>query len=80
MGDETPQHCQVLAGRVIKAFRAGRDRPSPEWQGAALRGILVDSYTANAHGGTGRRLRLETGGKLPKAGFSADLGRRLKPG
>lgn len=78
-GDETPQDCQVLAGRVIKAFRAGRDRPSLEWQGAALRGILVDSYTANAHGGTGRVFDWKLVANYRKLGFPLILAGGLNP-
>jgi phosphoribosylanthranilate isomerase len=53
-GKETPNDCEVLEGRVIKGFRAGQDRPDSIWKGAAIRGILVDSYSAESAGGTGR--------------------------
>src|SRR5690606_32749553 len=78
-GDETPEHCNVLAGRVIKAFRAGRDRPAPQWQGAALRGILVDSYAANTYGGTGRVFDWNLVADYRKLGFPLILAGGLNP-
>lgn len=78
-GDEPPEHCGVLAGRVIKAFRAGRDQPGREWQGAALRGILVDSYTANAHGGTGQVFDWNLVADYRKLGFPLILAGGLNP-
>lgn len=53
-GNETPDDCEILEGRAIKVFRAGQDRSDSIWKGAALRGILVDSYSAESAGGTGR--------------------------
>jgi phosphoribosylanthranilate isomerase len=52
-GEETPGDCEVLAGRVIKAFKAGKDLPDPVWQDAELQGILLDTYHEGAAGGTG---------------------------
>lgn len=52
-GEETPEDCEVLAGKVIKAFKAGKDRPDPVWSQAPLRGILLDTYSPAAAGGTG---------------------------
>ena len=77
-GDETLPDCQVLAGRVIKAFRAGRDQPKPEWRGAALRGILIDSYGVNAYGGTGQVFDWKLVASYRKLGFPLILA-RLKP-
>lgn len=52
-GQETPDDCELLEGRVIKAFRAGHDLPDPIWREAVLRGVLVDSYSSGSAGGTG---------------------------
>lgn len=52
-GAEPPEVCEALEGRVIKAFRAGRDRPDPLWNQVNLRGILIDSFSPQAAGGTG---------------------------
>lgn len=53
-GEETPEDCEILAGRVIKTFKAGQDLPDPVWKEARLRGILIDTYSATACGGTGQ--------------------------
>ena len=78
-GDETLRDCQVLAGRVIKAFRASRDQPKPEWQGAALRGILIDSYAVNAYGGTGQVFDWKLVAGYRKLGFPLILAGGLNP-
>ncbi|HEY8393067.1 MAG TPA: phosphoribosylanthranilate isomerase [Capillibacterium sp.] len=52
-GAESPGDCEILAGRVIKAFRAGCDRPDPGWKKAPLRGILIDTFLPGHNGGTG---------------------------
>jgi phosphoribosylanthranilate isomerase len=53
-GAETPDACEALAGRVIKVFKAGRDRPDPIWRQAAIRGVLIDTYTPDVAGGSGQ--------------------------
>jgi phosphoribosylanthranilate isomerase len=53
-GAETPDACEVLAGRVIKVFKAGLDPPDPIWRQAAIRGVLIDTYTPDAAGGSGQ--------------------------
>ncbi|HYH01556.1 MAG TPA: phosphoribosylanthranilate isomerase [Bacillota bacterium] len=52
-GEETPEICAMLEGRVIKAFKAGKDIPDLTWKQAGLRGILIDTYLPGASGGTG---------------------------
>lgn len=52
-GEETPDDCEVLAGRVIKAFKAGKDQPALHWKQAPIRGILLDTYSPAVAGGTG---------------------------
>ncbi|HHW11536.1 MAG TPA: phosphoribosylanthranilate isomerase [Firmicutes bacterium] len=78
-GAEKPEHCQILGGRVIKAFRAGRDQPDPEWRGAPLRGILVDSYAANVYGGTGQVFDWALVANYRKLGFPLILAGGLNP-
>lgn len=53
-GGEAPECAAVLAGRVIKAFRAGAGKPDSAWREAPLRGVLVDAFSPRAHGGTGQ--------------------------
>jgi phosphoribosylanthranilate isomerase len=53
-GGEGPEDAEVLEGRVIKTFRAGRDEPDLKWRGAPLRGILIDTFSPRQAGGTGQ--------------------------
>ena len=78
-GDETPQDCQVLSGRVIKAFRAGRDRPSLEWQG---RPSAVSSSTPIPRMPTAEPVASSTGNwwqTYRKLGFPLILAGGLNP-
>jgi phosphoribosylanthranilate isomerase len=52
-GEEPPGDCEVLEGRVIKVFKAGKDLPEPVWRDADLQGLLLDTYREGASGGTG---------------------------
>jgi phosphoribosylanthranilate isomerase len=79
-GDETPDDCRILSGRVLKAFRAGRDRPNLCWQGAAIRGIIIDSYSTEALGGTGKTFNWDLFTDFRKLGFPLILAGGLNPG
>lgn len=78
-GAETPDDCTILAGRVIKAFRAGRDHPDPSWKGAPLRGILIDSYAAGVGGGTGQVFDWKLVAPYRQLGFPLILAGGLNP-
>ncbi len=70
-GDETPEYCRSLARPFWKAVRV-RDKSAlgalDAYGGEA---ILVDSFAANAYGGTGQPL------SLPIARMAVALGRRV---
>lgn len=53
-GEESPDWCERLDGRVIKAFKAGRDFPDSDWNKVQLYGVLIDSYSGQESGGTGK--------------------------
>lgn len=78
-GNEVPDDCELLEGRVIKAFRAGYDHPDPIWKGAAIRGILVDSYSAVAYGGTGTAFDWKLAADYQQLGFPLILAGGLNP-
>lgn len=66
-GDETPEQCQQLAGRVnkrwIKALRINAEQHTPDsvhaqiakFADAGASSILLDAYHQDAYGGTGQR-------------------------
>ena len=57
-GDETAAYCEALGRPVLKAIRLQDRRsflPLAEFQGrAGVRGFLVDAFSPDAYGGTGR--------------------------
>lgn len=78
-GRETPDDCELLEGRAIKAFRAGYDHPDFKWKGAAIRGVLVDSYSAGTKGGTGVVFDWELAPGFRDLGFPLILAGGLNP-
>lgn len=52
-GEEDPDDYECLEGRVIKAFKAGKDSPETNWKDVTLQGALIDSYSVQESGGTG---------------------------
>ncbi len=56
-GNESPGFCKRLAPRVIKAFRVKDQGVMDEIENyrGKVRGILLDAWSAKAHGGTGKR-------------------------
>ncbi len=58
-GDESIATVNALAGKAIKAFRAGEDQPSQAWRDANVRAILVDAYVPGVPGGTGQSFNWE---------------------
>lgn len=58
-GDETPEHCDLMNLRVIKAFRV-RDWSSLDpVMNYRVSAVLLDSYTADEYGGSGKRFNWE---------------------
>lgn len=58
-GDETPEHCDMMNLRVIKAFRV-RDWSSLDpIMNYRVSAVLLDSYTAGEYGGSGKRFNWE---------------------
>lgn len=78
-GQETPDDCELLEGRVIKAFRAGYDHPDLSWREAAIRGVLVDSFSAGAAGGTGTVFDWNLASGFRELGFPLILAGGLNP-
>ena len=52
-GEETPEQCAALGGRVIKAFRAGGDFQPESMLAYSASAYLLDANVAGARGGTG---------------------------
>ena len=70
-GDETASYCETLGRPALKAIRL-RDRASllalAEYQGrAGVRGFVVDTFSAETYGGTGRVVDWELAAEVAKA-------------
>ncbi len=78
-GKETPNDCELLEGRVIKAFRAGYDHSDLSWREAAIHGVLVDSFSAGAAGGTGAVFDWKLADAFRELGFPLILAGGLNP-
>ncbi|MGE5581563.1 MAG: phosphoribosylanthranilate isomerase [Bacillota bacterium] len=78
-GAETAAVSEILPGRVIKAFKAGLDQPDPAWKGLPLRAILVDSYSPQEAGGTGRSFNWDLFAGFRVLGYPLILAGGLNP-
>lgn len=61
-GDETPEDCLELKRRVIKAFRIEKIisiDPLEKYQDYQVSGYLLDAWSPDAYGGTGRTFNWE---------------------
>ena len=72
-GDESPSFCRSFKHPFLKAHRlksSASARAIPDYLGDYAVGYLVDAYSAEQHGGTGRRLDVS----LAKSSLSAERG------
>ena len=53
-GEETPETCQTIGARAIKAFRAGPDFDPETMLAYPTGAYLLDSFVPDARGGTGQ--------------------------
>ncbi len=78
-GEESLQATELLPGKVIKAFRAGKDPIDLSWRETPLRAVLVDTYQPNSQGGTGQTFDWSLFGEYRKLGFPLVLAGGLRP-
>ena len=52
-GDETPDYCELVSRRVIKAFRVRSIDSIEPIRNYRVAGVLLDTYSPGAYGGTG---------------------------
>ena len=58
-GDESPDFCMKLEGKIIKAIRIKESIDPKEVESYSAQAILFDNYSAEAYGGTGETFRWE---------------------
>ena len=58
-GDESPDFCMKLEGKIIKAIRVKDSINPEEIESYPTQAILIDNYSTEAYGGTGETFRWE---------------------
>jgi len=58
-GDESPEYCEEIRRRIIKAFRVKSITCLEPMQRYRVNGFLLDAWSPTAHGGTGRTFNWE---------------------
>ena len=53
-GEESPSYCRKIQRRVIKAFRVKDLQSIKQLEKYSVSGFLLDTFTENLHGGTGK--------------------------
>ena len=79
-GNEPVESSEILPGRIIKAFKAGKDQPDPVWRGLPLRAVLIDAFSAGAAGGTGQAFDWSLFEDFRSLGYPLILAGGLQPG
>ena len=67
-GDETPQYCDLVRRRVIKAFRVKDINSLDSVKNYRVAGILLDAYSPRAYGGTGFSFNWDVVGNVAGCG------------
>lgn len=78
-GDETPDYCQAVRRRVIKAFRVKDITILGSLEQYQISGYLLDAWSATALGGTGKTFNWEIAAEAVRTGRSIVLAGGLTP-
>jgi phosphoribosylanthranilate isomerase len=78
-GNETPEYCDFVTSRVIKAFRIQGENSLAELSGYRASAFLLDSYVPGQPGGTGAAFNWELAIKAKDLGHPIILAGGLTP-
>ena len=78
-GEETPEYCESVRRRVIKAFRVMDISTLESMLPYQVAGYLLDAWSPAAHGGTGRTFNWEIAAEATKRGHRIVLAGGLTP-
>lgn len=78
-GDETPEYCESINRRVIKAFRIKDMSDLDSLSAYPVAGYLLDTWSAKAHGGTGITFNWDIAADAVKRGHRIILAGGLSP-
>lgn len=67
-GDESPEYCDLIRRRVIKAFRIKDISSLDTVRNYRVAGILLDAYSPHAYGGTGFSFNWDFAGNVSEYG------------
>lgn len=67
-GDDTPEYCETINRRIIKAFRVKAITCLEPMQQYRVAACLLDAWSPSAHGGTGRTFNWEIAACAAQAG------------
>ncbi len=78
-GEETPEYCTTIRRRVIKAFRIKDISDLDALSAYRVAGYLLDTWSPNAHGGTGTTFNWEIAAEAVKRDYRIILAGGLSP-
>ena len=78
-GEETPEYCEAVRRRVIKAFRVKDSSTLDSLLRYHVSGCLLDAWSPAAHGGTGQTFNWEIAAEAVKRGQRIILAGGLTP-
>jgi phosphoribosylanthranilate isomerase len=79
-GNEPVEISEIIPGRIIKAFRAGKDQADPAWRGLPLSAVLIDTFSAGTAGGSGQAFDWSLFEGFRALGYPLILAGGLHPG
>jgi len=78
-GEESPSYCQEFKWKVIKSFRVKDEEILKEIPQYKVDAYLLDTYSVNKYGGTGKTFNWEIAQKVKKLGVPIILSGGLNP-
>lgn len=78
-GDESPEYCTHIRRRIIKAFRVKDSSTLATMSPYRVSGYLLDAWSPDAFGGTGRTFNWKIAAQAVEAGFLVILAGGLAP-
>jgi phosphoribosylanthranilate isomerase len=78
-GEETPEYCSAIRRRILKAFRVKDITTLDALLQYQVSGYLLDAWSPNAHGGTGRTFNWDIAAEATKRGHLIILAGGLTP-
>jgi phosphoribosylanthranilate isomerase len=72
-GEESPEYCKLVGYPVIKVAKVPPSGLVPDVSEYEVDYLLLDTYIAGSHGGTGKTFAWQAAGQVIKAGLGAPV-------